>query len=543
MQVSVETLSGLERRLRVTVPALAVESRIVTRISEAARRVRLPGFRPGHVPLKEVRRRYGRDIRAEVIADVMRESFASAAQQESLRVAAPPRLSIDSPGILGGPGEDLAFSAVFEILPSIDLVPFARVRVEKPRVTIGEADVDRMVERLRVQRKQWAPVAERAAERGDAVRVSFAGRIDGEPFEGGSSEDARFEIGSAQAIPGFEEGLVGARAGETRTVEATFPADFGNAALRGRQATFEVRVIEVLVGSLPDVDAAFMEGFGVAGGDVAQFRADVRSSMERELDNALRAAVKRQVIAELATHHQPKLPQALVRNEIERMRQETAQRFGIGAEQLAVIDRAQAAAGAHDHDHDHDHDHGHEHGHRHDHGDAHEHAGHDPAHDHHAHDHSARGAAPPATAADTAAGADAGGSAGAAAGAAGQPAAFLPPAMFLDAAERRVCAGLVLTEIVNRRKLAAEPQRVRAMISALATAYDDPEAFVRFHYENEEALARIEQAVLEDQVIDVVMAEATVTEVDRTYEEVVAPRQPGGRDAAASDTQRGEATP
>ncbi|MEC8878963.1 MAG: trigger factor [Pseudomonadota bacterium] len=325
MQVSVETTSGLERRLTVGVPAEKVDSAVDTKLREAQKSVRLNGFRPGKVPMREVKRRFGDAVRNEVLADVMRESFIEAVEQESLQPAGMPGFEATK----NEAGQDLEFVATFEVYPDVELAPLDSVEVEKPVAEISDADVEQMIETLREQRSEYEAV-ERAAQTGDRVNIDFKGLKDGEAFEGGSAEGQNLELGSGQMIPGFEDGIVGMKPGEEKDIDVTFPEDYQSEELKGQAVVFQIKVNSVEAKQLPEVDAEFMKAFGVEDGDLEQFKAEVRKNMERELKNAVSGKVKEQVMDGLAQAHDFDLPEALVKQEIDRMRQQMMQQFGGG---------------------------------------------------------------------------------------------------------------------------------------------------------------------------------------------------------------------
>lgn len=323
MQVSVEVSSGLERRLKVGIPAARVDTAVEQRLKDAAGRVRIDGFRPGKVPMAEVRRRYGGAIRQEVLGDVMRDSFYEAVQQEKLNPAGMPRIE----PVSNEPGKDLEFVAVFEVYPEVKLPSLAGIPVEKPEGEIGESDVDDMILTLRQQRATPGEVA-RPAVTGDIVEVDFVGTRNGEVFAGGSANGAKIAIGSGRMIPGFEDGLVGASAGEERSLDLTFPADYGNEELKGQLATFKVTVKKVLEQVLPELNETFFTAFGIKDASLESFRAEVRRNMEREMRAALRNQVKAQVMDQLVQRVNVDLPSSLVKQEVERLRKNMMQQFG-----------------------------------------------------------------------------------------------------------------------------------------------------------------------------------------------------------------------
>ncbi|MFZ5723041.1 MAG: trigger factor [Pseudomonadota bacterium] len=323
MQVSLEVTTGLERRLKVGVPAVRIDSAVETRLQDAAKRVRIDGFRPGKVPMAEIRRRYGSAIRQEVLGDVMRQSFIEAVQQEKLNPAGNPRIE----PVNMEPGRDLEFVAVFEVYPEVTVAGIDGFPVEKPVGDVTDADVEEMIRTLRQQRATPQEVA-RAAAKGDVVEADFTGTRNGVEFKGGSAQGARIVLGSGRMIPGFEEGLVGAKAGDERTLDLVFPADYGNEELKGQAATFKVSVKKVFEQVPPELDEAFFVAFGIKTSDPAKFRAEVRKNMERELRSALRNKVKAQVMEQLVAKVNVELPKALVTQEVQRLRQNMMQQFG-----------------------------------------------------------------------------------------------------------------------------------------------------------------------------------------------------------------------
>lgn len=322
MQVSVESTGGLERRMTVEVPAERVEQEVENRLKSLARTVRLDGFRPGKVPIKVVKQKFGRQVEDEVAQEVMNSTFQEAVTQENLRLAGSPRLE---------PGERTSstfqFTATFEVYPDLELAPVGDITIEKPQVEISEQDVDAMIEKLRLQRATWNPVG-RPAQKGDQVVIDFEGTIDGEPFQGGQASGATLELGSGRMIPGFEEGLIGAAAGEERTLDLTFPDDYHNAELAGRPVQFRVRVNSVSEQSLPEVDAEFAKSFGIEDGSIETLRQEVRANMERELEQSLSAVVKERAFGQLLARNPVDVPSALVEEEIDRLMASTSQDLG-----------------------------------------------------------------------------------------------------------------------------------------------------------------------------------------------------------------------
>ena len=323
MQVSVETVSTLERRVKVVVPAAKIEQDVQARIVKAARTIRMDGFRPGKVPMSIIQKRYGESIRQEALGEIIRDSFYEAVTQEGINPAGFP--SIEE--VSDKAGEDMTFTALVEVYPELALNSFADIKVERPVVEIGEADLDEMIENLRKQRATFEESAEAAAD-GDKVTLDFAGSIDGEAFEGGASTNFELALGSGRMIPGFESGIVGMKAGEVRDINVTFPADYQAENLRDKAAVFKITAHKVAKAVLPELDETFLAAFGVKDGGVEKFREDVRKNMTRELKQAVKNKVKTQVMDALLANNTVEAPKALVGNEINRQREAMFKQFG-----------------------------------------------------------------------------------------------------------------------------------------------------------------------------------------------------------------------
>ncbi|WP_295887581.1 trigger factor [uncultured Thiohalocapsa sp.] len=329
MQVTVEAGEGLARRMTVELPADDVEQQVDQKLRDVARQARLPGFRPGKVPMRVLRQRFGESVRGEVLGEMVQTSFSQAVAEQELRPAGQPQIQPD----IDIPGRRYAYTAEFEVLPEISVNDLSGMRITRPVAEVTEADVDAMIERLREQRRTFEDV-ERAAQDGDRVTLSFEGSIDGEPFPGGSAEHRQLVLGSGSFIPGFEAQLEGAAAGEERVIDVTFPEEYPNRELAGRAAQFKVNVEAVAEPKLPDVDADFMAAFGIDDGDAERFRADVRANMERELRQRTDAKIKTQVMDALLEANPVDLPAVLVSEEIRALKGQTQQAAGGGAMEL-----------------------------------------------------------------------------------------------------------------------------------------------------------------------------------------------------------------
>lgn len=323
MQVSVEATSALERRMTVGVPAERVENEVSKRLQQTARRAKVPGFRPGKVPMNIIRQRYEESARQDALGDLVQASFYEAVTSEKLNPAGSP--SIELKGFEKGQG--LEFVATFEVFPEISLAGFDGIAVERLQAEVADADIDNMLETLRKQNTSWQDV-ERAAQLEDQVVIDFVGRIDGEPFPGGAGQSTPLVLGSGRMIPGFEDGIVGAVAGEERTVAVTFPEDYQSEELAGKAAEFTIKVQSVAAPQLPELTDEFFAQFGITEGGVEGFRTEVRQNMERELRQAIKNKVKTQVMDGLLAANAFEVPKALIANEVNRLRVQAVQQFG-----------------------------------------------------------------------------------------------------------------------------------------------------------------------------------------------------------------------
>lgn len=323
MQVSIETTSGLERRLTVGVPAEQIEAEVSKRLQQAAKNVRIDGFRKGKVPLKVVKQRFGAGVRQEVVGEVMSRSFYDAVRQENVKPAGQP--SIEPKQVVEG--KDLEFVATFEVYPEVELSDLSDLKVTKLKADVTEADIDKMIEVLQSQQATWEDI-KRKAKKGDRVNINFVGTKDGQPFEGGSAENQFLVLGSDSMIPGFEKGLIGCKAGEEHVLDLTFPKDYQAEELRGAAVQFTVTVNGAAAQKPPALDDEFFAKYGVSEGGLEKFRAEVKDNMARELKNAASAKVKTQIMDALVGKHTVDLPSALVAQEVKALRSQMVQRFG-----------------------------------------------------------------------------------------------------------------------------------------------------------------------------------------------------------------------
>lgn len=431
MQVSLETTSGLERRLTVGVPAEQVENEVENRLKQAARTVSIKGFRKGKVPMSVVKQRFGAGIRQEVVGDVISRSFYAAVQKENVKPAGQP--SIQPKQLVAG--QDLEYIATFEVYPSVALSDLSSFELTKFKAEVTQDDVNNMIEVLRKHQASWS-VVERGATDGDQVNIDFVGTKEGVEFAGGKAENHNLILGSKSMIPGFEDGIIGLKSGEKKVISVTFPEDYQAEELKGANAEFAITVNSVSEPQLPELNDEFFQKFGVEGGGEEQFRKEVKANMDRELANALKAKVKTQVMDALIASHTTEVPKALVANEIQVLRNQMLQRFG-GQQQNFDVKT------------------------------------------------------------------------------------LLPDTMFQDEASRRVTLGLIVGEIVKAAKLKPDSKRVKSMIEEIASTYQEPKEVIDYYSNNQELMAGVESAVLEDQVVDHILAQAKVSEVETNYDEII----------------------
>lgn len=434
MEVAVETTSGLERRMTVQLPEDAVSSQVDERLRDMVRSARIPGFRPGKVPLKVITRRYGKQVRDEVVGELVQSSFYDAITREELRPAGGPVID----PLNAEPGQGISYTAVFEVYPQLDISSVDGMQIERPTAEVTDANVDAMIETLRRQRREFDEV-ERAAEDGDRVTIDFEGSIDGVPFDGGKAEAFPLELGSSGMIDGFEEGISGMSAGESKTIQVTFPEDYRAENLAGKTADFAVTVHKVEAPRLPEVDEEFVKAFGVGDGTVDSFRDEVRQNMERELRERLRSRTKEAVMDRLLESNTVELPNALVEEEQQRLlqsRTEELRQQGYDAEQLGLT-----------------------------------------TDDFDAH------------------------------------------------ARRRVALGLLLAEIIRTHGLQADQDKVREVVESIASTFEQPQQVLAWYYGDRSRLAEIESSVLEDQVVELLLERASVSEAPTTFDELMNPVQ------------------
>ncbi|HEX3943431.1 MAG TPA: trigger factor [Rhizomicrobium sp.] len=323
MQVSVESIGKLERRMQVQVPAERVSQEIAARLKSISRTARLNGFRPGKAPLKVIRQQFGSQVHREVIGELLQSSYAEAVTQKQLAPAGNPRIEPQSMD----EGEDLKYVATFEVFPDVALQPMEQLEVDRIAAEVTESDIDAMIERLRKQQMKYV-AANRAAAKGDKVSIDFDGSIDGVSFAGGKGENVAIILGEGRMLPDLEEGLIGTMPGEKRSVTVNFPHDYRAAELAGKQAIFAAGIKSVEEPVLPEIDEEFFKAFGVTEGGLPKLREDVAANMRRELEQALRNRNKAAVMEQLYAANPTDVPNVLLEGQIRDMQVEAMRRAG-----------------------------------------------------------------------------------------------------------------------------------------------------------------------------------------------------------------------
>ena len=435
---TIETLSQLERRLNVAVPRAQIEGEIEKRLARLAKTVKLPGFRPGKVPLKMVVQQYGPSVRSDVISDAVQTSFNDAVREQNLKVAGYPRIE---PRQGAGSAHEAAdgafeFSAVFEVYPEIKLGDIASIAIDRPQVEVTPADIDRTLEVLRKQRAVFEPVAH-GAQIGDRTLVDFTGTIDGVEFPGGQARNFAINLGEGHMLPEFEVALQGAATGESREFSLTFPADYHGKEVAGKTAQFSLTVKQVNAPDVPPLDSAFATAFGIKSGNVDDLRTEVETNLKLELKRKLDAMLKDQALKGLRQTSQLTLPKSLVDQEALQLARRMAanlQQQGMKPEDIK-----------------------------------------------------------------------------------------LTPQMFRPQAEERVALGLILAEVVRDKNLEARPEQVRALVQDVAQTYEQPDAVVRWHFEQPERLNEFEALAVERNVVEWVLGQARVIDKPTTFEALMGP--------------------
>jgi trigger factor len=338
MPTQIEETGTLERKMAMAVPMADIEKEVSQRLRQLSKTVKLPGFRPGKVPIKMIEQSYGAQVSAEVTGDAVSKAFGEAVQEHSLRVAGQPNIERREDAA----ENELGFTATFEVYPEVPDVDPSTLAVERVTCDVGDSEIDKTIEILRKQRVSWEE-ASRASADGDQVTIDFLGRVDGEAFDGGAADDFPFVLGEGRMLADFETGVSGKSAGDTTSFPVSFPEDYNAEELAGKTAEFDVTIKKVEAPILPPVDQAFAESMGIEGGDVEKMRADIRGNLEREVTQRIQSQTKNNVMDSLAGASEFQLPAALLQGErealVERAKQDLAQR-GMKVEDMPIPEDA-----------------------------------------------------------------------------------------------------------------------------------------------------------------------------------------------------------
>lgn len=339
MDVTVESTGTLERRMRVELPIAPIEQQVDSRLKSVGRTAKIKGFRPGKVPEKVVRQRYGQQVRQEIMGEVLQKSYSEAVVQEKLNPAGRPKIETEDED-----GKSFVFTATFEVMPEVVLKNLEKIKIENPEVSIGDEDVDAMLLNLRKQKATWETVDRKSAE-GDRVTIDFVGKLKGEVFPGGEGKEYPVVLGAGQMLPDFEKGLVGVKADDETTFKVKFPKDYHAEDLASKKADFTINVHRVEAEILPELNDEFAESFNVTSGGLEQFMKDVRENMDRESDQKVKNDLREQVMAGLLETNPLEIPNALKHDEMHALQREAMQRMGVeDADQAPPLDNFSDAA-------------------------------------------------------------------------------------------------------------------------------------------------------------------------------------------------------
>jgi len=439
MQVTSEAVSGVARRLNVSVPTSRINEQFEARLKRTAKTVKINGFRQGKVPVNVVRREYGAGIYQEVVNDIIRDTVFEAIQQEKINAVGMP--NIDK---VENKDDALVYEATVEVYPEVEVKALDTLTVERKTSEIQDKDVDQMIENLQKQRQTWVET-KGMAKKDMQVTFDFEGTIDGEKFEGGSATDFKLVLGSGRMISGFEDGIIGMKKGEEKVIDVTFPEDYQAENLAGKAAQFKITVKQVEKAKLPELDAEFLQTFGVSEEEgIDKLKADVRKNMEREVRNGLRNQVKQAAFDALVEANEVEVPSAMVAQEIDRQRQQMIQQFTqqFGGANAQTFDKS-----------------------------------------------------------------------------------MLPDELFKEQAEKSVKLGVLVSKVLADAKLEVDPARVEAYIEDMASSYEDPTEVIEYFKNDKQQRAQIEAVVLEDQVVDYILAAARVSDTEVSYEDLLKEQQ------------------
>ena len=312
MQVTQTLSDGLKREFKVVVSAKDIDEKLNGRLAELGRTLRLPGFRPGKVPSKILKQRFGRSVMGEILEAAVNDSATQAMAEQGIQPVMPPKIEVTS----FEDGTDLEYTMALELMPEIQPIDFSALELERLSAEVDDAAIDLSLADLATQFKRSAPIdAPRKSVLGDVLVIDFAGKVDGEPFDGGAAEDHHLELGSSQFIAGFEEQLIGLQPGDEKQIDVTFPDDYPNQALAGKPAVFDVKLKQIRERQTVEIDDAFAESMGLE--NLAKLRSAIRERLTQEYASVARGRLKRQLLDKLADAHDFNVPPGMAEQEFE----------------------------------------------------------------------------------------------------------------------------------------------------------------------------------------------------------------------------------
>jgi trigger factor len=431
MQVTVEESSGLNRTLKVQIPEDTIQKKVDQRIGNIRQKARIAGFRPGKVPAKVIRDRYGAQTRQEVISELLQSSFREALTEKDLNPAGTPEIT----DMQADAGNGLQYTANFEVFPEIEVKSCAELELKKPICEVAEQDVDAMIDKLREQNREWDAV-DRSSKDGDRVQISYSfnADFDDESLKEGSSESLWILVGQPSLMPEFDEKVKNVSVGDHLNFSVVLPDDHKNREMAGKNVNFEIDVLSVEEPTLPEIDESFIQKFGVQEGTVEAFRAELMRNLEREMKATLRQRQKSDVLQTLYENNSVALPQVMIDAELKELLkpyQEAAEKKNADVDDPEI------------------------------------------------------------------------------------------EKTLTDEAKRRVALSLIIGKITTDNNLQPDSDKVKDMISEIASGYEDPTALMEWYYADKTRLSQIQQLALEDQVIEWVMNQATVVDQSITFSELM----------------------
>jgi trigger factor len=324
LKIKVNSKKGLVRDIHISVPSNMIEEKRNTRFAKLSKTAKLPGFRPGKVPEKVIRRQYADQVLQEVLSDVLETTYMESIQEKNLRPAGPPKVALDQ----YVKDKDFSYTATIEIYPEFDLKGLDAIKVEKPHADITQKDINAMMDNLQNQKGTWEKV-DRSSKGGDQLLIDFEGTIDGKVFDGGTAKDFEMQLGNGQMLPEFDESLLGVKSEEMKTIELTFPDNYHQKELVGKQALFTVDVKEVRELKPAEINQKFVQSFGIKSGDQKELMDEVKSSMSKELEARINNEIRQNLMKFLKDKNAIEIPEVMIHQEAHAMQKDWMNRSGI----------------------------------------------------------------------------------------------------------------------------------------------------------------------------------------------------------------------